>query len=201
MTALLAPRQQPGWDRPDLKPVPGRRRQLGMPGFIAVVVLILGVGMVGVLVLTTMLQGQAFEVERKQAEAAALSNRVSDLQAELASASSVHNLGVLAQRIGMKPNPYPVQLRLPDGKVIGKPTEVMGGEVPSVRYVTEAQAAAELQARHAAEARKKAEADAKKKAEADAKAQKKAEAEAKKNAGAATTAPTKTTKKPAEGDQ
>ncbi|MEA5053006.1 MAG: hypothetical protein VB093_06125 [Propionicimonas sp.] len=186
MTALLSPRQAPDRPtRPDLTPVPAPRRQLGMGGFVVVMALVLAVGMVGVLVLTTVLQGQAFEVERRQAEARSLSNRVSDLEAQLAQAESIQNLGVKAQKLGMRPNTYPVQLRLPDGTVVGKPTRVVGGEVPSVRYVTPQQAAKELQQRHEAEAKKKAEAEAKKKAAAEAKAKKKAEAEAKKKAAEA----------------
>ena len=39
---------------------------------------------------------------------------------------------------------------------------VVGGEVPSVRYITEEQAAKELQARHEAEAKRKAEAASRK---------------------------------------
>lgn len=178
MSALLAPkpdRRVAG--RPQLRPVPRRRRQLRTAGFVAVVAAILGVGMVGVLVLTTMLQDQAFAVQERQSEATALANQLSDLEAEVSAARSMQNLAVAAQRLGMKPNPYPVQLRLPDGKVIGEESRVMGGEIPSVRYITEEQAERELKARHEAEAKRKAEAEAKKKAEAEAK--KKAAAEKK----------------------
>lgn len=187
MTALLAPkpdRRAPG--RPDLRPVVPPRRQMRTAGFVAVVAAILGLGMVGVLILTTMLQDQAFDVQRRQSEANALANQLSDLEAQVSAARSVQNLAVAAQQLGMKPNPYPVQLRLPDGKVIGDEAKVMGGEVPSVRYITEEQAERELRARHEAEARRKAEAEAKKKAEAEAKQkaeeQKKAEEERKRAA-------------------
>lgn len=194
MTALLAPkpeRRAPG--RPQLRPVATPRNQIRTPGFVAVVALILGLGMVGVLVLTTMLQDAAFDVQRRQSEATALANQLSDLEAQVAAARSVQSLGVAAQKLGMKPNPYPVQLRLPDGKVIGEEATVMGGEVPSVRHVTQTQAARELKARHDAEARRKAEAEEKKKAKAEAKqkaeAEKKAEAAAKKKAEAAAKKP------------
>jgi len=181
MTALLAPkpdRRAPG--RPDLRPVAPPRRQMRTAGFVAVVAAILGLGMVGVLILTTMLQDQAFDVQRRQSEANALANQLSDLDAQVSAARSVQNLAVAAQQLGMKPNPYPVQLRLPDGKVIGDESKVMGGEVPSVRYISEEQAERELKARHEAEAKRKAEAEAKKKAEAEAK--KKAEEERKRAA-------------------
>ncbi len=185
MTALLAPKPDRGSSgRPQLRPVAAPRRQMRTAGFIAMVAAVLGLGMVGVLILTTMLQDQAFDVQRQQSVAAALANELSDLEAQVADARSMHSLAVAAQKLGMKPNPYPVQLRLPDGKVIGKPATVMGGEVPSVRYITEQQAEKELQARHAAEAKRKAEAAAKKKAEAEAKQKAEEEAAAKKKAAA-----------------
>lgn len=170
MTALLAPKPDRGAPgRPQLRPVVAPRRQMRTAGFVAVVAAVLGLGMVGVLILTTMLQDQAFDVQARQSEAAALANQLSDLEARAADARSMHSLALAAQALGMKPNPYPVQLRLPDGKVIGDPSKVMGGEIPSVRYITEERAEQELKARHEAEAKRKAEAAAKKKAEAEEK--------------------------------
>lgn len=186
MTALLAPRPNRGApERPRLRPVAPPRRQMRTPGFVAVVAAILVMGMVGVLILTTMLQDQAFDVQRRQSEAAALANQLSDLEARVAQARSMQSLAVAAQELGMKPNPNPALLRLPDGKVVGEPTKVTGGEIPSVRYITETQAEKELKARHAAEAKRKAEAEAKKKAEAEAKKKAEEEAAAKKKAAAA----------------
>ena len=186
MTALLAPRPNRGApEQPRLRPVDPPRRQMRTPGFIAVVATILGLGMVGVLILTTMLQDQAFDVQRQQSVAVALANELSDLEAQVAHARSMQSLAVAAQELGMKPNPNPALLRLPDGKVVGEPTRVSGGEIPSVRYITQEQADKELKARHAAEARRKAEAAAKKKAEAEAKQKAEAEAAAKKKAAAA----------------
>ncbi len=189
MTALLAPKPEGRTGSgAALRPVPPPRRQMQTVGFVAVVAAVLGIGMVGVLLLTTALQGQAFQVQARQQQATALANELSDLESQVIQARSVHQLGVAARKLGMRPNPYPAQLRLPDGKVIGEPTRVSGGEIPSVRYITEEQAAKELQARHEAEAKRKADAEAKKKAAAEKKAEeeakKKAEAEAKKKAAA-----------------
>lgn len=187
MTALLAPKPEGRAPAaPQLRPVPPPRRQMRTVGFVAVVAVVLGLGMVGVLLLTTVLQDQAFTVQARQQEATALANELSDLESQVTEARSIHHLAVTARKLGMRPNPYPAQLRLPDGKVIGEPTRVVGGEVPSVRYITEEQAEKELKARHEAEAKRKAEAEAKKKEEAEKKAEaeakKKAEAEAKKKA-------------------
>ena len=177
MTALLAPRTHPGRSAdqpPKLRPVPDRRRQMAGVPFMFVLALVMALGMVGVLVLNTALQNQAFAVQERQREANELGYLLSDLEAEAAQTRSAASLAIRAQELGMKPNPYPVLLRLPDGSVVGTPTQVLGGEVPSVRYRTPEEAAAQLEARDRAEARAKA------KAKAAAEAKKKAAAEAKK---------------------
>jgi hypothetical protein len=91
----------------------------------------------------------------------------------------------------MRPNPYGAQLRL-DGTVIGRPRVVFGGEVPTVRYLTPEQAAAQVRALDRAEAERKAkakaaleEAKAKAKAKAEARAKAKAEAQFRADAEAA----------------
>lgn len=135
MTALLNPgsgrvRQR----RTQLKPVPGRRNRMATTPFVLVVALVMAVGMVGLLLLTTAVQDQAFAVQSKQREATALASRVSSLQAQAANARSVSNLAELAQRLGMRPNPYGAGITL-DGRVVGRPSPVFGGEVPGIRYV------------------------------------------------------------------
>lgn len=184
MTALLAPRpSRKAPQRPQLRPVPRPRRRMSTVPFVLVVALVLAGGMVGLLVLTTALQDQAFAVQAKQHEASLLATRLAGLQAQAADARSVHSLAVAAQELGMRPNPYGAQLRLGDGKVIGRANPVLGGEVPGVRYLTPEQAAAQVKALDKAEAERKAKAKAKaaaeRKAKAEAERKAKAEAEAK----------------------
>ncbi len=193
MTALLDPR--PGrqtQDRPRLRPVPGVRRRMATVPFVMVVAVLLAVGMVGLLVLTTALQDQTFGVQRTQREANTLAIRLSALQDQVATARSIQNLSVAAQHLGMRPNPYGAQIRITDGAVLGEPRVVFGGEVPTVRYLTPEQAAAQVRALDRAEADRKAkakaarqEAKAKAKAKAEAKAKAKAEAQFKADAEAA----------------
>ncbi len=135
MTALPAP-LEPRHPRPQLKPVPRRRRRISTVPFVLVVALVLAAGMVGLLVLTTSLQNQAFAVQGRQREANTLAIRLSSLQAAAADARSIQSLAVEAQKLGMRPNPYGAQLRLSDGVVVGKDAPVLGGEVPTVRYLT-----------------------------------------------------------------
>ena len=187
MTALLAPRpSRKAPQRPQLRPVPRPRRRMSTVPFALVVALLLAGGMVGLLVLTTALQDQAFAVQAKQHEASLLATRLAGLQAQVADARSVHSLAVEAQELGMRPNPYGAQLRLGDGEVLGKAAPVMGGEVPGVRYLTPEQAAAQVKALDKAEAERKARAKAKAEAErkAKAEAERKARAEARAEAKA-----------------
>ncbi|MDR1711723.1 MAG: hypothetical protein LBR58_07720 [Propionibacteriaceae bacterium] len=146
--------------------------------FVMLVAALLGGGMIGLLVLSTALQDQAFTVNAKRAEATALANRISGLEAEVASANSMTSLASKAQAIGMKPNPYAAQLLLPSGEVVGDPKPVLGGEVPAAKYQT-------LDEQKAERERLEAEAQAKKEAE---KAKRLAEEEARKAAAAAAAA-------------
>lgn len=189
MSAQIAPRPGAPSRRPPLREVPKRTGRISTVPFVLVVALVLGMGMVGMLVLTTALQDQAFAVQSRQHEANVLASQVSQLQAEVADARSVKSLAIAAAKLGMRPNPYAVPLRLSDGKVLGSARPVYGNEIPGVRYLTPEQAQAQVTAldnaekariakakaerekkKEAAAAKKKAEAEAKAKAEADAKA-------------------------------
>jgi len=179
VSAQLAPRPGKSSRRPDLREVPRPGGRIATVPFVLVVALVLGMGMVGMLVLTTALQNQAFAVQDKQHAANVLASQVSQLQAEVADARSVKSLAIAAAKLGMRPNPYAVPLRLSDGKVLGKDRAVLGNEIPGVRYLTPEEAQAQVAALDNAEKARIAKAKAdreKKKAEAAAKAKAKAEA-------------------------
>lgn len=177
MTALHAPRPD-GPRRPALRPVPATGRRIATFPFVSVVALVLACGMVGLLVLTTTLQNQAFHVQARQQEAGRLADRLASLQAQAADSRSVQNLAVAAQRLGMRPNPYGAQLQVPDGTVLGKDAPVTGAEIPGVRYLSPEQAQAQLEALAKAEAERKA------KLKAQARERRRAEAEARERAEA-----------------
>lgn len=178
MTAQLAPRPTPERRQPRLRPVPRSASSLATIPFVAVVAGVLALGMVGILVLTTALQSQAFVVQDRQHQAAVLATKVSGLQAAVADKRSVQSLAVAAQSLGMRPNPVSANLRLDDGDVIGKASAVNGTEVPSIRYLTDEQVAAQIAAMNKAEADRLAKAKAERKAKAEAQAQAEADAQA-----------------------
>lgn len=119
--------------RPQLRSVPRPRREpMGPIAFAMLVIGILVAGMVGLLMLNTMLQNQAFEVRSAQRQARELGYRVSDLESQVTRANSPANLGRRAGELGMVPNPNAVFIDLRTGQITGKPTRVTGGEIPSL---------------------------------------------------------------------
>lgn len=191
MTALLAPKNTNGGRKPwaSLRAVAAPDRRLSSLPFILMVALFMAFGMVGLLVLNTSLQDQAFEVRKQQRIASELGYQLAALEAQATDARSATQLAIRASGLGMRPNPYPIYLTLPDGRIVGDPTAVTGGELPEVRYRTpeqlQAEAEARAKAKAEAEAKAKAEAEAKAKAEAEKKAKADAEKKAKAKADAA----------------
>jgi hypothetical protein len=162
--------------------------------FLLVLIGIFGVGMAGLLMLNTTLQSQAFESRTLDRQATELAYAQADLENQLDALAAPQELARQASALGMRPNPYPAFLVLPNGKVVGRPTPVEGKEVPALIVKTPAQLVAEEAARRArAEAKAaaqaaKREAAAAKRAADQAKAHKKTE---QKNAGRAAETTTK----------
>jgi colicin import membrane protein len=150
-------------------------------GSIPVVASLLGVLAIGVvlyLMLTTAVNERAFELRDLQDEAKVLEYKITALESQLAELNSATGLANQAQALGMKPNTSPAQLRLSDGKVLGKAAAVKGDEMPLLKYKTDDQRTERRKQLDAAEKKKQQEA-AKQAAE---EAAKKAEAKAAKQA-------------------
>ena len=165
MSALWA-----GWapavptQRGRLRPVAAPTQRLARFPFLLVLIGTFGLGMAGLLMLNTTLQNQAFQARSLNRQATELTYVQADLENRLDSYAAPAELARLASKAGMRPNPHPVFLVLPEGKIVGEPTPVSGHEVPGLVVKTPEQLAAE-------EARKiaKAKAAGAKKAAADAK--------------------------------
>jgi len=204
-----------------LRAVDPPARRLSRAPFLLVLIGVFGLGMAGLLMLNTTLQNQAFASRALDRQATEYAYAQADLESRLDVLTAPPELARQASALGMRPNPYPALLRMPDGKVLGRATRVRGDEVPSMVVKTPAEIAADkaaaqvrAAARAAAEkaaakkaaakeaaAKKAAEAAAKKKAAekkvADAAAAKKAAAE-KKTTEKKATASTSTAEKPTE---
>ena len=111
--------------------------------FIAVLIAVFGVGMAGLLMLNTSLQNQAFEGRSLNRQANELVYSQAELESEISRRASPQELARRASALGMRPNPHPVFVVVPSGKVIGNPQRVTGREVPSLVVKTPAELAAE----------------------------------------------------------
>jgi hypothetical protein len=147
--------------------------------FVVFLVLVLTLAVGGYLMLTTAVNENAYQVRALREEAKVLGYEIAYLRSEIAQASSATSLSAKAHGLQMRPNPHPAQLSMVDGAVAGKPKEVTGEEIPSVRYRSQDellerreeldQLAKEKQAKEKAEAKaKKAAAQAEAKAKEEA---------------------------------
>ncbi|WP_152361715.1 hypothetical protein [Microlunatus speluncae] len=171
MSALLAPSggESDSTERKRLRTVPARQdppRLAPMP-FLVVLIGVLGLGLAGLLMLNTSLQGQAFETRQLQRQESELAYRQVELETKLDKTAAPQELAERASALGLRPNPYPVILRLPEGTIEGDPKRVDGDEVPGIVVKTPAELAAERAEKEAKQAAK----EAKKRAEAEAERQ------------------------------
>ncbi|MFT4298492.1 MAG: hypothetical protein QM597_02490 [Aeromicrobium sp.] len=90
--------------------------------FVVVIVAILSVGLVGLIVINTALQDQAFELARLQQQAAALEMQQQQLAYEADRMANPASLADAARSLGMVPNENPVFLKPDTGEIIGVPT-------------------------------------------------------------------------------
>jgi hypothetical protein len=158
--------------RTRLRPVAAPAPRLARIPFLLVLIGIFGLGMAGLLMLNTTLQNQAFQARALNRQATELAYVQADLERRLDEHASPGELARAASKLGMRPNPHPAFLVLPEGRVIGKPKPVGGREQQALIVKTPEQVAAEQEA-----ARAKAKAAAEKKA-----AEERAAAERKKKA-------------------
>jgi hypothetical protein len=172
MSALWA-----GWapeapqQRARLRAVDTPAQRLARFPFLLVMIGIFGVGMAGLLMLNTTLQNQAFQARSLNRQATELAYVQADLENQLDKNAAPAEVARLASKAGMRPNPHPAFLVLPEGKIVGKPIPVSGQEMPSLVVKTPQELAAE-QAKKAAEAEKAAQARAAAEAKAAADARK-----------------------------
>ncbi|NRQ51003.1 hypothetical protein [Aeromicrobium stalagmiti] len=107
-----------------VRPVRSRARKAP---FVVVVLTVLSIGLVGLIVMSTVLQAQSFEAARLQSQATSLQTQQQALSREVDRLQSPANVAREALAIGMVPNANPAFLRLADGKVLGKPEAAVAG--------------------------------------------------------------------------
>ena len=89
--------------------------------FVVVLLAVVGSGLVGLILISTAMQAQTFELAELTAEARELETAQEALQREVSELESPEHLGPLAVARGMVPSQTPVYLQLSDGTVKGSP--------------------------------------------------------------------------------
>lgn len=123
MSSLASPRvrsTRPAAAPKRLQLVAPARNQAGRTPFVVVVITVTSLGLIGLIFMSTILQGQAFDLAKLDSEAKSLQTQQEALIHDLDQMKSPAGVAAAAVSYGMVPNTNPVFLRLSDGKVIGK---------------------------------------------------------------------------------
>ena len=108
-----------------VRPVRSRARRAP---FVVVVMTVLAAGLVGLILVSTMLQTLAFQQSALNAEVATLEHRRDALSSSVDRLSSPASIANRAGQLGMVRNQNPAFLRLTDGQVLGKPVPAVRGQ-------------------------------------------------------------------------
>ena len=112
-----------------LRLVPQRRSSAPRTPFVAVVVALLVVGLLGLLLLNTVLAQDAFRLHVLQTQGSVLANQELDLQRQVEGLRAPAGLASRARALGLVQGGPPAFLRLSDGAILGQP---VAGVAPSV---------------------------------------------------------------------
>ncbi|KIR60867.1 MULTISPECIES: hypothetical protein [Micromonospora] len=94
--------------------------------FVALILVLVVGGVLGILLVNTKINENSFRLERLQQQQAKLDVDQQQLDKEIADAKAPGNLTATARRLGMVEAEEPAYIRLPDGRVIGVPQPANG---------------------------------------------------------------------------
>jgi hypothetical protein len=119
----LAPARVPARNpsRPRLRAAPPVPVTAPRAPFVALVLVVVVAGVLGILVLNTKINENAFRLSYLQSKQANLDRQEQQLNHQLASQEAPNNLAAEAAKLGLVPAGTPAFLRLPDGRVLGVP--------------------------------------------------------------------------------
>ncbi|MGH3357032.1 MAG: hypothetical protein ACRDOJ_14130 [Nocardioidaceae bacterium] len=113
-----------------LSVVRGARDSAPRVPFAALVLTVLGLGLVGLLVLNTSLQQGAFYARDLEGRAQALTEQQEALEIRVAELREPQRVADRAASLGMVPDDNPAFLQLPGGRVLGNATPAAAGSAP-----------------------------------------------------------------------
>lgn len=122
------PKEAPKRTSP-LRVVPPRRSSAAKAPFAVMLVVLLGGGLLGLLLLNTLVAQQSFSIHDLSAKDKALQQREQDLSSQVQALEAPASLAARATALHMVPSGPPAFLRLSDGKVLGDP---QAGAAPTV---------------------------------------------------------------------
>src|SRR3954447_12680764 len=131
-TAALAPkranRAKPAErsTTPRLRVAPPAPVSVPRAPFIAMMLVVVIAGVVGILVLNTKINENAFRLDALQRNLKTLDRAEDGYNRQLANFESPSNLAAEARRLGLVPADSPAFIKLPDGKILGVPRPASG---------------------------------------------------------------------------
>lgn len=133
-TAALAPKRAGARpvapaDRPTiprLRVAPPAPISMPRAPFVAMLLVVVIAGVVGILVLNTKINENAFRLDALQQNQQKLDRTEDQMNRRLADFGSPSNLAASARRLGLVPADSPAFIKLPDGKVLGVPRPASG---------------------------------------------------------------------------
>ena len=99
--------------------------------FVALVLVLVVAGVLGILVLNTKINENAFKLQDLHDKQSTLNQQEQQLDQDLALAASPNSLAAAARRLGLVPAGTPAFIRLPDGRVLGVPQPATGAQSAS----------------------------------------------------------------------
>ncbi len=94
--------------------------------FVAAVLSVVVIGVLGILVINTKTNENSFRINDLQKQGSLLANQQQDLENQLVAASHIGSLDAAARRLGMVKAEQMAIIRMPDGKMIGVPGPAKG---------------------------------------------------------------------------
>jgi hypothetical protein len=137
-SAALSPQVGSGAPRPDeaaakqpwLKVAPPMPVSVPRAPFVLLLLMVVVGGVLGILMVNTEINQNAFTLKQQAEEQAALNRQEQDLKQQIAEYESPNSLWAAARKLGLVPAESPAFIRMPDGRVIGVPQPATGA--PSI---------------------------------------------------------------------
>ncbi|MGB8651510.1 MAG: hypothetical protein WCD35_12710, partial [Mycobacteriales bacterium] len=114
-----------------LRLVTQRRSSAAKAPFVVVVVMLLVGGLLGLLLLNTLVAQDSFALHDLTKQGKALDQREQELGRQVQTLQAPAQLAARATSLGMVPGGPPAFLRLPDGRVLGQPMPGVAPVVPA----------------------------------------------------------------------